>query len=131
MGAAQGALLCDTVRKTTERVLYLVGGGDTIQSGQWFFDRMAEIERRTLPHIPPRFIEESDALGRAAGISQRDARYANLFAERFHCSGVALRGKATAGGRVLHARVLDYMPTSVCRTPPWCRSSCPKAATPG
>jgi hypothetical protein len=93
----------------TERVLYLVGGGDTIRSGQWFFDRMAEIERRTMPHVPPRFFEEIDALGRAAGTSQRDARLSNLFPERFHCSGVALRGKATTSGRVLHARVLDYM----------------------
>jgi hypothetical protein len=42
-------------------------------------------------------------------VSQRDGRYANLFPERFHCSGVALKGKATSGGRVLHARVLDYM----------------------
>ena len=36
-------------------------------------------------------------------------RAANLFPEHFHCSGVALRGKATADGHVLHARVLDYM----------------------
>ena len=40
---------------------------------------------------------------------QRDGRAANLFPERFHCSGVAVRGKATADGSVLHARVLDYM----------------------
>jgi isopenicillin-N N-acyltransferase like protein len=86
-----------------------VGAADTIHSGTWFFDRMAEIERRTTPHIPPRFLEECDALSRAAGVSRRDGRYANLFPERFHCSGVALCGKATAGGRVLHARVLDYM----------------------
>ncbi|MEN6451398.1 MAG: C45 family autoproteolytic acyltransferase/hydrolase, partial [Thermoguttaceae bacterium] len=109
MGAAQGTLLREPARKMTERALYLVGGGDTIRSGQWFFDRMAEIERRTTPHIPARFFEEIDALGRAAGVSPRDARAANLFPERFHCSGVALRGKATQGGRVLHARVLDYM----------------------
>ena len=70
---------------------------------------MAEVQRRTLPHIPPRFLEECDALSKAADVSQRDGRYANLFPERFHCSGVALRGKATEGGRVLHARVLDYM----------------------
>ena len=109
MGTAQGRLLRPAARKMTERVVYLVGGGDTLYSGQWFVDRMAEIERRTLPHIPPRFLEECDALARAAGVSQRDGRYANLFPERFHCSGVALRGQATAGGRVLHARVLDYM----------------------
>ncbi len=109
MGAAQGRLLQPAVQMTAERVVYLVGGGDTLYSGQWFLDRMADIERRTLPHIPPRFLEECDALAKAAGVSQRDGRYANLFPERFHCSGVALRGKATAGGRVLHARVLDYM----------------------
>ena len=109
MGAAQGTLLREPAQKLTERVLYLVGGGETLRSGTWFLDRMAEIERRTLPHVPPRFLEECDALSQAAGISRRDGRYANLFPERFHCSGVALRGKATAGGRVLHARVLDYM----------------------
>ena len=109
MGAAQGTLLREPARRLTERVVYLVGGADTLHSGTWFFDRMAEIERRTTPHIPPRFLEECDALSAAAGVSQRDGRCANLFPERFHCSGVALRGKATAGGRVLHARVLDYM----------------------
>jgi len=92
---------------------------------------MADIERRELPHIPPRFLEECDALSKAAGISTRDGRHANLFPERFHCTGVALRGKATTGGRVLHARVLDYMRDIDFRTPPWCRSSCPKAETPG
>ena len=90
-------------------MVYLRRRADTLASGEWFADRMAEIERRTLPYIPPRFLEECDALARAAGVSERDGRYANLFPERFHCSGVALRGQATVGGRVLHARVLDYM----------------------
>ena len=109
MGTAHGRLLREKCRTLTERVLYLVGGVDSVHSGTWFLDRMAEIQRRTLPHTPTRFIEECDALARAAGLSQRDGRYANLFPERFHCSGVAVRGKASAGGRVLHARVLDYM----------------------
>ncbi len=109
MGRAHGTLLTDDVRQLTERVLYLVGAADSLQSGVWFLDRMAEIEQRTLPHIPKRFLEECDALSDAAGVSRRDGRYANLFPERFHCSGVAVRGKATVDGRVLHARVLDYM----------------------
>ena len=109
MGTAQGILVGRLAKKIAERVVFLGGGADTIASGEWFADRMTEIERRTLPHIPPRFLDECDALARAAGVSQRDGRYANLFPERFHCSGVALRGQATAGGRVLHARVLDYM----------------------
>ena len=109
MGAAHGALLAPLARKITERVVYLVGSADTLRSGRWYFDTMAEIERRTTPHVPPRFFEECDALADAIGVSRRDGRSANLLPERFHCSGVALRGKATAGGRVLHVRVLDYM----------------------
>ncbi|MEN6407754.1 MAG: C45 family autoproteolytic acyltransferase/hydrolase [Thermoguttaceae bacterium] len=109
MGAAQGALLRPWVQRTLDRAVYVIGGGDTLHSGVWFFDRMADIERRTTPHIPPRFLAECDALSQAVGVSRRDGRYGNLFPERFHCSGVALRGKATVGGQVLHARVLDYL----------------------
>jgi dienelactone hydrolase len=109
MGTAHGTLLRDPVRKLCERVLYLVGAGDSLHWGRWSFDRFAEIERRTAPHLPQRYLDECDALAKAAGISERDGRAANLFPERFHCSGVAVRGKATADGRVLHARVLDYM----------------------
>lgn len=109
MGTAQGTLLRYPAQKLTERVVYLIGGADTFRSHAWFFDSMAEIERRTASHIPPRFLEECDALSKAVGVSRRDGRCANLFPERFHCSGVALRGKATVGGQVLHARVLDYM----------------------
>ena len=109
MGAAHGSLLRPGVQKLVERVLYLVGGADTIQSGQWFLDRMTEIERRTSPHVPPRFFAECDTLSKAAGVPIRDGRMANLFPERFHCSGIAVRGKASLNGQVLHARVLDYM----------------------
>jgi dienelactone hydrolase len=109
MGAAHGKLLRDSISKTRERVLYLVGAGESIHSGTWCFDRFAEIERRTSPYLPGRYFAECDALARAAGLSVRDGRAANLFPERFHCSGVAVCGKATIDGRVLHARVLDYM----------------------
>lgn len=109
MGAAQGRLTAEKVRKLVEHVVYVVGAGQTFRSGKWFFDQMADIERRCGPYIPPRFLEECDALSDAAGLSRRDGRCANLFPELFHCSGIAVRGKATRDGRVLHARVLDYM----------------------
>jgi len=109
MGAAHGTLLAANARRLSEKVVYLVGGVDSINSGVWFMDRMAQVERRTSPHIPRRFLLECDALSQAAGVSRRDGRYANLFPERFHCSGFAVRGKATTDGRVLHGRVLDYM----------------------
>jgi len=109
MGSAHGTLLKKKARLLVERVLYVVGGADSIQSGKWFLDRMGEIQRRTLPHIPKRFLEECDALSLAAGVTVQEGRLANLFPERFHCSGVAVRGKASADGSVVHARVLDYM----------------------
>jgi len=109
MGAAHGVLLKAETRVTMQRVVYLVGAASTAQSGKWFFDEMAEIERRTSPHLPKRFLAECDAMSAAAGVLQRDGRYGNLFPEKFHCSGVAVRNKASLDGRVVHARVLDYM----------------------
>lgn len=109
MGAAHGELLREKVQFLVRRVVYVVGLADSVRSGRWFFDTMAEIHKRTEPHIPKRFLAECDALSRAAGISCREGRFANLLPERFHCSGVAVRGKASKGGRVIHARVLDYM----------------------
>jgi len=109
MGAAHGRLLREPIARLMERVVYGVGAADSMASGQWWFDCTAEIERRAGPHMPARFFAECDAMALAAGVPVRDARAGNLFPERFHCSGVALRGKATADGRILHARVLDYM----------------------
>jgi len=109
MGTAHGALLKSQTCKLVDRVVYMVGGIESIQSGEWFLDTMEEIHRRAGPHVPQRFFDECDALSDAAGIDRRDGRYANLFPERFHCSGVAVRGKAALNGQVIHARVLDYM----------------------
>ncbi|MGQ9504412.1 MAG: C45 family autoproteolytic acyltransferase/hydrolase [Thermogutta sp.] len=109
MGKAHGLLLSNQIRYMVDRVLYGVGAFDSVQSGVWFIEQMEEIHRRTQPFIPDRYLAEIDALAEAAGVSQRDARYTNLFPERFHCSGVAVRGKASKDGRVIHARVLDYM----------------------
>ena len=45
MGAAQGRLLRDKVNTLVRRVLYVVGAGDSLNSGVWFFDRMKEMAR--------------------------------------------------------------------------------------
>ncbi|MGC8830575.1 MAG: C45 family autoproteolytic acyltransferase/hydrolase [Verrucomicrobiia bacterium] len=109
MGEAHGSLAKDSVRKLVNRVLFGVGLADTFRSGEWFINVMDDIYKRTSPYIPKRFIDECYSLANAAKIPQRDALYANLFPERFHCSGVAVKGKASLNGQVLHARVLDYM----------------------
>ena len=70
MGAAHGTLLKKKARLLVERVLYVVGGADSVQSGKWFLDRMGEIQRRTLPHIPKRFLDDGN--GNVAGVETRD-----------------------------------------------------------
>lgn len=109
IGTAHGQLLKEDANSLVERMLYVVGGAESVWSGRWFLDTSAEIMDRAGKHVPSRFWEECDAMSDAAGISRRDGRYANLFPERFHCSGIAVRGKASKGGHVVHARVLDYM----------------------
>ena len=50
-----------------------------------------------------------DSLALASGLEKEEARLANFFPELFHCSGFALFGDATKGGRMFHGRILDYM----------------------
>jgi hypothetical protein len=50
-----------------------------------------------------------DALALATDLSPAEIRLANFFPEMFHCSGFALLGSATEGGRIYHGRILDYM----------------------
>ena len=107
MGAAHGTLLRDQVQKMHERVMSSLQK-DAKLDATAFLKLTAAIERREKSHMPPRFFAEINAMAKAAGLSQADGRGLNLYTEQFHCSGVALRGKATVGGQVLHARVLDY-----------------------
>lgn len=109
MGQAHGHLLRQQVQGIAQRTMYLVGAGYTVSKNDWFFERMDEVLERTRPHTPERFLREIDAMAEAAGISRRDGRVANFFPEMFHCSGFAVRDSATRDGRILHARVLDYM----------------------
>ena len=43
------------------------------------------------------------------GFTIEEAQLTNIFPELFHCSGFAVFGKATEGGKLYHGRVLDYM----------------------
>lgn len=109
MGAAHGRLLADLIPNVMPRTMALVGVGLAVQKGEWFYDRIDEIYRRAGPHTPEHFLRECRAMAQAAGITERAAICGNFFPELFHCSGVAVRGAASADGRVVHVRVLDYM----------------------
>ncbi len=109
VGLAHGKLLKEEARRCADSVIYLIGAVQTVRSGKWFLDELRSAYRRLEPFIPPDQIAEIDALAEGAGVGREEARLANVFPELFHCSGFALFGKATAGGKLYHGRVLDYM----------------------
>ena len=108
MGTAHGELMRQEIQNMYGIILVL-GANYSLPRNDWFFTRIAEVIRRTTPYTPPRFLEECDAMSEAAGIAVASGRHLNFFSEMFHCSGVAVRNRATADGRLIHARVLDYM----------------------
>lgn len=67
------------------------------------------MHNRLLPHIPERFLEEMRGLAEGAELPFDEILAGNLFPEAFHCSGIALMGKATRDGSLYHVRVLDYI----------------------
>ena len=108
MGTAQGQLLASGIKTMADRVK-LVAMGYLIKKKDNFYTRINEVMQRTRPYMPERFYVECDAMSHAAGITTAEGRQLNLFSEMFHCSGVAVRNSATIEGRLIHARVLDYM----------------------
>jgi isopenicillin-N N-acyltransferase-like protein len=109
MGRQHGTLLKKEIRRVVDRILYGVGVGSSFEKGRWFFGEIEEAVRRTTPFVDPRHLAEMDAIAAAAGLEREEVRLANYFPELFHCSGFALLGKATAGERLYHGRVLDYL----------------------
>lgn len=109
MGGQHGNLLRDEARNLVDRIVYGVGVGSSIAKGRWFFGEIEEAQSRIEPFIPEPYLREMDALALAADLHPQEARLANFFPELFHCSGFALHGKATVGGRMFHGRVLDYL----------------------
>ena len=109
MGRQHGVLMKKEVRDLVNRILYGVGVTSSFAKANWFFGEIEAAQKRLLPHMDERYVREMDAIAAAAGIEREEARLANFFPELFHCSGFALYGDATAGGRMFHGRILDYM----------------------
>ena len=108
MGRQHGVLLRKDVQNTVSRVLYGLGVGASLAKGSWFFGEMDEAGQRLQPHMDERYSREMDAMADASGVTREEIRMANLFPELFHCSGFAIYGDATVGGRMYHGRILDY-----------------------
>ena len=109
MGRQHGVLLKREIRDVVNRILYGVGVGSSFDKGRWFFGEIESAQRRLGPFIAPEYLQEMDAIASAAGVEQQEVRLANFFPELFHCSGFAVFGDATVGGRMYHGRVLDYL----------------------
>jgi outer membrane lipoprotein-sorting protein len=109
MGAQHGALLKKEIKDLVNRILYGVGVGSSFTKGRWFFGEIEEAQSRIHPFIDPRYLAEMDAIALATGHEKEEIRLANFFPELFHCSGFALFGDATVGGKMYHGRILDYL----------------------
>ena len=109
MGEQHGKLMKKQVNDLVRRVLYGVGIGSSFAKGRWFFGEIESCTARIGKFIDPRYLREMDALAAASGQASQEIRLANFFPELFHCSGFALTGDATTGGRIFHGRILDYM----------------------
>ena len=109
IGRQHGVLLKKQIRGLVDHILYGVGVGSSFEKGKWFLREIEEAQRRLTPHMRPEYLKEMDALAFAAGLEKEEVRLANYFPELFHCSGFALFGDATSGGRMFHGRILDYL----------------------
>jgi outer membrane lipoprotein-sorting protein len=109
MGRQHGTLLKKQIRDLVEHILYGVGVGSSFEKGRWFFGEIESAQQRLAPFMDERYFREMDAMASAAGLAREEVRLSNFFPELFHCSGFALFGRATDGGRLYHGRVLDYL----------------------
>jgi len=109
IGAAHGELLKSEANRCIDSVLYGFGFVQTIASGRWFRADLDRAYEELKPHIPDRHIAETRALAKTLEIDEHLMEILNVFPELFHCSGFALFGSATNGGKLYHGRVLDYM----------------------
>jgi hypothetical protein len=111
IGRAHAALLKPEAMRCIDSVLYGFGLAQTISTGRWFREDLDRAYARLKPFIPERHLVETRALAQALDMDEHLIEVLNVFPELFHCSGFAVFGSATEGGKLYHGRVLDYMTT--------------------
>ncbi|MDO5307939.1 MAG: C45 family peptidase [Planctomycetia bacterium] len=108
IGNAYGLLMKDAVNQMYQRLL-AVGFAASFMKKINFTAQIDESIERSEQYMPERFYQEIDAMADAVGRTRQEIRRLNSFPELFHCSGVAVKGNASVNGKIIHARVLDYM----------------------
>ena len=111
MGRQHGTILRTEVRASIERVLgyfrhYLkipwVGPGLV----NWWLDR---VWNDAAAHVPADYLEELRGLADGSGVPLDDLYRLHAIPDRtYSCSNFAAWGRATAGGRLIHVRNLDW-----------------------
>jgi len=109
IGQAHGKLLKQEAVRCIDSVMYAFGTAQTILTGRWFREDLESAYSKLSPHIPERHKIETRALAASLEMNPDLIEALNVFPELFHCSGFAIFGKATEGGKLYHGRVLDYM----------------------
>jgi hypothetical protein len=109
IGYQHGVLLREMVKKNlTSIVDNQTDLGSTTEYKMYKMLRGA-MHARLKPHIPQKYMDEMRGLADGSGLSFEEILTGNLMPEAFHCSGMALFGKATHDGSLYHVRILDYM----------------------
>ncbi len=109
IGTAHAELLREESFRCLDSVLNVFGTLQMVRSGRWFREDLRDAAVRLLPHIPEDHRRETRAMASALGLDPQFVEELNVFPELFHCSGFAVFGNATQGGKLYHGRVLDYM----------------------
>jgi len=109
VGFQHGRLLSVQVERLVEHVVFGVGLVYSLEKGSWFINDARDLIQRQRRYIDDAYFEEMRGLAEGSGLPLEHIQIANIFPEFFHCSGAALYGGATRDGKLLHARVLDYM----------------------
>jgi dienelactone hydrolase len=109
IGKAHGQLLKAEAMRCIDSVLYGFGFVQTIANGRWFRKDLDRAYEQLKEHIPERHLAETRAMARSLDLNENLIETLNVFPELFHCSGFAVFGDATVGGKLYHGRVLDYM----------------------
>jgi hypothetical protein len=102
IGRQHGTLLKDEVRLVLREVL-----AATFRMG---IDRpgLQAIADAHRPFVPESIDDELRGVADGAGVDYEELRLLHAMPEKFHCSGAAAAGSATADGKLYHTRSLDY-----------------------
>lgn len=110
MGQAHGELLLDQIQGHFERLIGLMSEAMKIQP-----EKLDEVYRATLPHIPAHFIDEMKGLAAGAGLPLQTVTRCQSIGEasEWHCSLFGAWGRATASDHhTYQLRALDYNVTA-------------------